>query len=330
MEKDGDNNLEIGITGLEPFMNKNFFDLFFYDLPSDIRIKEYSLITKNKVPYLLVVIFSNEQSKQKFISDYNRKNYPNLNMPIVVVEKISDADRQASNDLPEDKIINFSIDYTKLVSLNYERTQKEGGLVYKDKKIIEDQDKVISYLMKKFTKNFFNGESIMNISLPVSIFDHRSLLQVFAYQQGFADIFLNRAFYSSGLERLKWVSVFLFSQMHIAALQTKPFNPILGETYQAKINDLDLYLEHVLHKPPTYRFYGVSKLYTISGHQSVQAHTGANSAKAFMVGDYKITFVDGQVFELFPPCLIIKGVTVGKRIFYFRRTATVIDKVSPN
>jgi hypothetical protein len=157
-------------------------------------------------------------------------------------------------------------------------------------------------------------------------FIHNSIR--FAYEQCFADIFLNRAYYSSGLERLKWVSVFLFSQMHMAALQSKPFNPIIGETYQAKINDLDLYMEHIVNKPPTYSFYGVSKNYTLIGYQSVEAQTGANSVKAFKKGKYTVTFVDGQVFEIQPPSLIIKGVTVGKRIFYFRRSAVVIDKVS--
>lgn len=46
----------------------------------------------------------------------------------------------------------------------------------------------------------------MNISLPVIIFDKRSLLQVPAYEFSFAPYFLERAaLCSDPLERLKWV-----------------------------------------------------------------------------------------------------------------------------
>ena len=117
------------------------------------------------------------------------------------------------------------------------------------------------------------------------------------------------------------------SQLHLSALQAKPFNPILGETYQVKIGNLDLYIEHIVHKPPAFRFYGKSKYYTISGYQSLEAKTGANSVKAFKSGIYTITFEGGHSFDIYPPTLMIKGVNVGKRLFYFRRSTIVVDRL---
>ena len=115
--------------------------------------------------------------------------------------------------------------------------------------------------------------------------------------------------------------------MHISCLQAKPFNPILGETYQCKINGLDIYLEHIEHKPPTYSFYCKSKNYMIYGHQTIEANTGANSVKAFKKGKYIVRFADGHEFDLQPPSIIVNGVSMGKRTFNFRRCTTVIDKV---
>lgn len=155
------------------------------------------------------------------------------------------------------------------------------------------------------------------------------ILNRFAYEQGFAEIFLNRAFYSiSNLEMLKWVTVFLMSQLHLTVVQTKPFNPILGETYQVKIGKLSLYIEHIVNKPPIFRFYGKSELYTISGYQSLEAKTGANSIKAFKTGKYQIVFKGGQIFDIYPPTLMVKGLNVGNRILYYRRSTVIVHVVS--
>lgn len=115
--------------------------------------------------------------------------------------------------------------------------------------------------------------------------------------------------------------------MHLSPLQTKPFNPILGETFQIKVGDLDLYFEQVLHKPPTCAFYGLSKNYSIHGHTCIEAKTGANSVKANVFGKYNVSFFDGYSYELKPCQVIVKGINVGKRTFNFRRSGVVIDKV---
>ena len=60
----------------------------------------------------------------------------------------------------------------------YEKTNKEAGLILKDKEILSRQDKVMGYLIKKMGSNLIKGKSIMNTSLPVTIFDKRTLHQV--------------------------------------------------------------------------------------------------------------------------------------------------------
>jgi len=65
-----------------------------------------------------------------------------------------------------------------MINTVYEKTNKEAGLILKDKEILSRQDKVMGYLIKKMGSNLIKGKSIMNTSLPVTIFDKRTLHQV--------------------------------------------------------------------------------------------------------------------------------------------------------
>jgi hypothetical protein len=65
-----------------------------------------------------------------------------------------------------------------MINTFYEKTLKEPGLILTDKDTQSRQDKVISFLIKKLGSNLIKGKSIMSISLPVTIFDKRTLHQV--------------------------------------------------------------------------------------------------------------------------------------------------------
>ena len=169
----------------------------------------------------------------------------------------------------------------------------------------------------------------MTISLPVNIFDKRTLLQVLAYEMSFAPIFLSRVYYSvDNLEKLKWMTVFLVSQMHLSPLLTKPFSPILGETFQCKIGDVSIYIEQTEHKPLTCNFYMTSGkgIFKIYGSQTCEASTGANNVKAKKTGSFMVEFQDGSLYEIFAPQVHIKGTTVGRRTFNYKHIGVVADR----
>jgi len=42
-------------------------------------------------------------------------------------------------------------------------------MIFSDKKKLDDQKKVISFIISKTAKNVMSGKSILNISLPVDI-----------------------------------------------------------------------------------------------------------------------------------------------------------------
>lgn len=67
---------------------------------------------------------------------------------------------------------------------------KNGGLVWYNKKEMEVQNKVLSYLIKKMGSNLIHGKSVVNISLPVTIFDNISFLERLANSYTYAPYFL--------------------------------------------------------------------------------------------------------------------------------------------
>jgi hypothetical protein len=121
--------------------------------------------------------------------------------------------------------------------------------------------------------------------------------------------------------------VFLFAQLHISALQTKPFNPILGETFAFDVgNNTKVYLEQTEHRPPTSNFLVYGKYYKAYGYIITQASTGANSISARKTGNFTVEFKDGIKHQLMFPNIHIKGLTVGNRTFNYKNCGIVTDE----
>ena len=75
----------------------------------------------------------------------------------------------------------FAIVYEKLFETVYVNSEKNSGLVLKDQEMINRMNKAVGWLLKRIGSTILKGQSIMNISLPVFIFDKRSMLQVCLY-----------------------------------------------------------------------------------------------------------------------------------------------------
>jgi hypothetical protein len=79
----------------------------------------------------------------------------------------------------ENEEITYPYEYHNMIVEDFERTPGSEELIYKKKEVIEKQRAVVGYLMKKIGANLLTGKSIMNVSLPINIFDVRSLLEVY-------------------------------------------------------------------------------------------------------------------------------------------------------
>ena len=65
-----------------------------------------------------------------------------------------------------------------------------GGLNYVDEQKMNEQKKVLTFIIKRIGRNILSGKGILNISLPVDIFCRESNIERLAASFGFAPAFL--------------------------------------------------------------------------------------------------------------------------------------------
>lgn len=115
---------------------------------------------------------------------------------------------------------------------------------------------MIKYIFKQIGSNILKGKSIMSMSLPVDIFDNKSLLERMMGSYGYAPIFIAKAAESTNeVEQIKLTAVFLTTVNLLQMKLEKPFNPILGETFQGYIGGIPIYIEQISHHPPISAIY---------------------------------------------------------------------------
>ena len=84
-----------------------------------------------------------------------------------------------------------------------------------------------------------SGKSLTSISIPIDVFQTKSYLERFAYALTFAPYYINKIRSEpniSKIDKLKYITALVFSISIMYLSLEKPFNPILGETFQGIIN----------------------------------------------------------------------------------------------
>jgi len=192
---------------------------------------------------------------------------------------------------------------------------KEGGLKCTDKEQLDKQKGVLMEIIKQVAKNLFKKEGLIRMSLPVRIFEGRSTLERITDNWRFAPVFLEKAArLSDRLERFKLVVTYAVSGMYCSAHQLKPFNPILGETFEGNFPDgTKIFIEHTSHHPPVSNFYVESRNYRITGFYEFIVKMGANNVKGHQCGPNVIRFNDGQTIVFNYPRIKLGGTVAGDR-----------------
>ena len=219
-------------------------------------------------------------------------------------------------------------EYEREVFEDYEIIDTKNGLLNHNEKEKEKIFRTVKRLLKKLRTNLIQGRSVLNISFPVFLFDKRTMHQVFEYEQSISPIFLTLASLSKEkYERLKWLIIFGISQLHMSTIQVKPFNPIIGETSQARIGTMKLYIEHTVNHPINANFYGIedNNLFKIYGFTIIDAVTGANNVLAQRLGKFFIEFNDGQKFLFRTPATLLQGTIMGERLWNYVHNMIIVE-----
>jgi len=200
------------------------------------------------------------------------------------------------------------------------------GVYCLNQEVIDKQSGIIKEVITQLTKCFWSGTA-MSLSLPIRIFEPRSMLERYTDWFAFApDLLAKAGTCTDKIEAFKYVVTFSLSALFRSSEQLKPLNPMLGETYQCEWKDgTKFYLEHTNHTPPISHFYIKSSqdLFIVSGY--IQMEMGGIMKAMFknamlMVPKGKITVylpkLKQKINYQFPK-ITIGGAIWGQRHVYF-------------
>lgn len=194
---------------------------------------------------------------------------------------------------------------------------KNGGLECHNREELASQEGIVLDLIKSAGKTLMEGRNIISISLPVRIFEPRSTLERLLDIWCFGPIYLRKAADAQdSSERMRMIMTFVMSGLHNGAQQLKPFNPIIGETYNAFWPDgTAITIEHTSHHPPISHFFveDSQKKYKIHGYYEYKAKLKGNIVIGKQAGPSVIEFSDGEVVEWVQPEAKLSGLLWGTR-----------------
>jgi len=156
----------------------------------------------------------------------------------------------------------------------------------------------------------------MKISLPVKLFEPRS------YLEKLADPWIYSRFLDAAAEcsydpllRMQYTITYIIAGFHRVFLKwAKPYNPILGETWQAFLPDgTSIFLEQISHHPPVsaFQMFGKNKKFYFHGLSQPVVGYKANALKASAKGYRRVEFADGGAIDMSFPAYYIKGLVYG-------------------
>lgn len=124
------------------------------------------------------------------------------------------------------------------------------------------------------------------------------------------------------------VITFVISGLHNTCYLGKPFNPILGETYQARFPDGTMvYCEQSSHHPPVtaWQVLGPGGAYRMYGWGEWMASFRGNSVKGWQKGALFVEYADGGRITWTLPHVMVHGVLWGDRIIEYEGQAQFRD-----
>lgn len=205
-----------------------------------------------------------------------------------------------------------------------ENSSITGGMLFDDPKEGEMLRRSLQYLVKRVSSQVLGGDvNFTKMSMPVQLNEPRSALERITDDWAYASFYLSAAARASDpIERIKLIAAFVVSGLHCIETLGKPFNPILGSTYQATLGDgTPCYIEQTSHHPPVSHYlvqpesgeYQFAGFCGIDGKVAWGLDTGLSSRR---IGMNVVKFTDGTriVFNL--PRMLVKGLASEKKCEY--------------
>lgn len=223
------------------------------------------------------------------------------------------------------EVLNYYPKSKTEIFADFDIKDKEGVQCNNDD-INQRQSGIFADIFTQFAKNLFRGGNI-SLSLPIRVFEPRSMLERFVDWFSFSPILLKKANEQNDpIEAFKYAIIFTLSGLFFSTNQLKPFNPFLGETFQGYFEDgTEVYLEHTSHNPCISHYYvkEKNKNFIFSGFihlvlEGTFSMIATNSVNLLQKGKNTIYLKNtDQTIHFQFPKLHIGGMFMGKRTIYW-------------
>lgn len=164
------------------------------------------------------------------------------------------------------------------------------------------------------------GKDLSSVAMPVSANEPISIIQMISESFEYSDILSKVSDTDSRLQPLSIVSAFAISTLSIHRDKTramrKPFNPLLGETFELVSDEMQFRLiaEKVSHKPQIFAFHAEHENWECSYTVSPVQKFWGKSVELNNEGIMKLTMkTTGETYEWAQPTTMLKNLIAGER-----------------
>eukprot|EP00177_Eucheuma_denticulatum_P004382 GFKZ01007962.1.p1 GENE.GFKZ01007962.1~~GFKZ01007962.1.p1 ORF type:complete len:405 (-),score=64.97 GFKZ01007962.1:346-1560(-) len=156
------------------------------------------------------------------------------------------------------------------------------------------------------------GKDLARITLPVLFNEPLSFLQRLSEDVEYSHL-LDDAYQASGPDRAALVAAFVISHYSATAGRaSKPFNPLLGETFEMHLpNKLSLVAEQVAHHPPTSAIHVTGSHWTYHTAHEIKNKFRGNSMEVWPAGAVHICFDDGEHYVYEQARTFVHNIVIG-------------------
>ncbi|GLI60079.1 hypothetical protein VaNZ11_002110 [Volvox africanus] len=176
-----------------------------------------------------------------------------------------------------------------------------------------EQERKQAWGTKQF-QQYIGADVTSLLSVPVWIMEPFTILQKAAEIMEYTDLLDKADATEDEFDRFAWVAAYCVSPFGAAERAWKPFNPILGETFELEVGDGVRYLaEQVSHHPPICAAHAENSHFKYDLVSAPTTRFLGNSLEVYPYGRTRITLVrSGEVFTLVPPNAMVHNIVIGR------------------
>lgn len=167
------------------------------------------------------------------------------------------------------------------------------------------------------------GKDLSTIAMPVTMNEPITFLQKYAEIFEYSDLINNAlqpSFSDESGEKILRIAAFALSYLSSARVKErnnrKPFNPLLGETFELVREDRGIRVvsEKVSHRPPVFAFFAESEKWDLSFNPAPNQTFWGKNAEIVTKGTAKLTIKStGEVFTWSHPATLLKNIIAGEK-----------------